>query len=65
MKKLECNDISGQDCPYVAEGETDDEVKGKLGEHGETVHPEMMAGLSDEESSAMKQKIEDRLAQQQ
>lgn len=64
MKKLECKDISGQDCPYVAEGETDEEIKPLLGKHGETVHPEMMAALTDEEKTAMEQKINDRLAQQ-
>ena len=64
MKKLICNDISGQDCPYVAEGETDEVVGEKLLEHGASTHPEMMSSLTPEENAVMEKKIEERLAEQ-
>lgn len=63
MKKLQCHDISGKDCPFVAEGETDEEVKQKLNEHGHAAHPEMMAGASEEDKAAMEGKIEQRLSE--
>lgn len=64
MKTLQCKDISGKDCPFVAEGETDEEVSAKLKEHGHTVHPDMMSGMSDEEKAAMETKIAQRLTEQ-
>ena len=65
MKKLLCRDVSGWDCPYEAEGDTDEEVKMKLAEHGEEVHPEEMAAMSDEDKAEMQQKIEEHLAEQE
>jgi len=52
MKKLTCKDM-GVDCPFVAEGNTNEEVKEKMMKHGHEMHDEMMHGLSDEDKAAM------------
>lgn len=57
MKKLACASM-GMACPFVAEGETDEEVMGKLTEHGMSAHPEEVGKMMSEMGEdAMKEKM--------
>lgn len=47
MKKLACASM-GMACPFVAEGETDEEVIGKLSEHGMATHPQEVGKMMEE-----------------
>jgi predicted small metal-binding protein len=64
MKTLKCDEVAGIVCDFVATGETDAEVKAKLGEHGMAAHAEMMAGMTDEQKAGMATKIDQLLAAQ-
>jgi len=64
MKTLSCQDVSGLACPFVAKGETEEEVIQQLMGHAKTDHPEestkMMEGKTEEEMKEMlKLKIKD------
>lgn len=64
MKTLTCKIVSGIDCPYVAKGETDEEVMVQLKEHGQEAHPEeikkMMEGMSEDDLvKRMKENIQE------
>jgi predicted small metal-binding protein len=64
MKELACRDVSGMDCDFKAQGETAEEVKAKLMEHGNSAHAEAMASMTDEQKAGMAQKTEELLAAQ-
>ncbi|MBU1145928.1 DUF1059 domain-containing protein [Patescibacteria group bacterium] len=64
MKTLSCQDVSGLACPFVAKGETEEEVIQQLMDHAKTAHPEesakMMEGKSEEEmKEMMKSKVKE------
>ncbi len=58
MKKVGCKDLGMPTCPFVAEGETVGEVKGKMWAHAKEVHPDKMKEMSDEEKKGMNEKID-------
>ncbi len=44
--KVSCNKVGGPAvCPYVAEGNSPEEIIGKISEHGMTTHPEVKAQM--------------------
>lgn len=45
----------GGDDGFVAKGETEDEVMMNMEEHVKEMHPDMMAGKSEEEMTKMKE----------
>lgn len=53
MKKLTCADLGTPECPFVAEGETNEEVVAKMMEHAKETHADKLEGKSDEEIQAM------------
>ncbi|MFZ5364404.1 MAG: DUF1059 domain-containing protein [Patescibacteria group bacterium] len=64
MKTLSCQDVSGLACPFVAKGETEEEVIQQLMDHAKTEHPEesvkMMEGKTEDEiKEVMKSKIKE------
>jgi len=55
MKQLKCNDVSPEgtpDCDFVATGETDEEVIGKIKEHVGAVHADLMKDATPESMEA-------------
>lgn len=48
MVSLSCKDL-GKDCEFVAEGDSPRKVKNKIFEHMRDEHPEMIAGMTDEQ----------------
>ncbi len=63
MKTLNCKDVSGM-CDFVATGETNEEVKKKLAEHGMEVHPEELNKMTEEEKMKMEKKEDELLMAQ-
>lgn len=65
MKKLGCKELDpSSDCHFVAEGETKEEVIGKIFEHSRDAHPEKLAGMSEDDKNSMMKKMNDLLAAQ-
>jgi predicted small metal-binding protein len=63
MKTLACGDM-GLTCPFVAKGDTEENVLQQLRDHGDAMHPEevkvMKAKMSKEEmDSVMRSKIKE------
>ncbi len=56
MKVLKCSDM-GFKCNFVATGNSAEEAKKKLLEHGNTVHKEMLNNMSAEQKAEMEKKI--------
>ncbi len=61
MKTLRCKSVSGL-CDFVAEGETNEEVKQKLAEHGMEAHAEELSKMTEEEKKEMEKKEDELLA---
>lgn len=59
MKSVKCSDLGAPECPFVAEGETNEEVKQKLYEHAGVVHPEKMKEMTEEDKKQMDAKIDE------
>jgi len=59
MKYVTCRDL-GKECDYVAEGNSDEEVIQKLGEHGKNVHGMKDEDFTDELIELARSKIRDR-----
>jgi predicted small metal-binding protein len=53
MKKLSCVDLGKPDCSFVAEGETNEDVKMKIMEHVKMVHPEVLQSTNEEALTKM------------
>ena len=51
-------------CDFVATGETNEEVKQKLAEHGMEAHPEELSKMTDEQKKEMEKKEDESLAAQ-
>jgi len=49
------------DCAFVAEGETNDEVKGKMMAHAQEAHPDKIASMSDADKAGMDAKMDEML----
>lgn len=45
MKTLSCKDLGAATCPFVATGETEEEVVRKMVDHATVVHPEDVAKM--------------------
>lgn len=52
------------DCPFVTEGDSDDDAMAKLLEHAEADHADMMSNMGDEEKDAMMTKAREMLEMQ-
>jgi len=62
MKSLSCADLGDASCHFVAEGQTDEEVLGKMKAHSMELHAdkmkEMAASMTEEQiAEMMKSKI--------
>ncbi len=53
MKKLSCANLGKPECHFVAEGETAEEVKGKMMAHAKEMHPDVLDSMSEEEMMKM------------
>lgn len=57
MKSLSCADLGDASCHFVAEGQTDEEVLGKMKAHVTETHPdkmkEMAATMTEDQIMAM------------
>ena len=51
----------GMDDDFVAKGETDEEVIGKMMVHAKEAHADKMAGMSDEEMTKMKETMKEKM----
>ena len=56
-KTLACKDTGTVDCPYVARGETEEEVLMDAGKHGKEVHGYTDAQLNDPEMITTLKKV--------
>jgi len=65
MKSLACKDVSGLECEYVAEGETNEEVKAALAQHGADEHAEEMEAMTPEDVEQMMAKMDELLEGQE
>ena len=54
-RRMSCRDV-GQDCDFVARGETDEEVMGQVAEHARTAHDmkEVPPELAEKAKAAIK-----------
>lgn len=57
MEKFACKHL-GIDCDFEATGDTKEEVLQKAMAHGSTVHADLMAGMTDEQSAQFAQQLE-------
>ena len=64
MKKLACKDMGIKTCSFVATGESDEETKQKLIEHGVKVHADLMKNAKPEDIKKMNDLMEKILARQ-
>jgi predicted small metal-binding protein len=58
MKVLKCTDVSGQNCPFEAHGESIEEIKGLMAQHGGEAHPDMTENASEEDKQVMMEKMD-------
>lgn len=65
MKELKCANYGPAECTYVAEGETNEEAKEKIMQHGMSEHAEMMSSMSEEQKQELTDKIEADLVAQE
>ncbi len=63
MKTLNCKDVSGM-CDFVATGETNEEVKQKLAEHGMEAHAKELSKMTEEGKKEMEKKEDELLTAQ-
>ena len=57
MEKFACKNL-GLDCDFVATADTKEEVMKKAMEHGNTVHADMMKGMTPEQMADFGKKLE-------
>ena len=60
MKSLSCKDMGMSD-DFVAKGETEEEVIGKMSEHAKKMHADMMEGKSEEDMMKMKEMMKEKM----
>jgi predicted small metal-binding protein len=56
MMKFECKEL-GTHCPYVAQGDSLDEVKKNAMQHAQTVHKDLLAHMSAQQKADMDKTI--------
>ncbi len=64
MKKIACAEMGIKGCSFVATGQTDDEVKRKLNEHGMSAHGDMMKGMKPADMKKMSDRMDQLLKKQ-
>jgi predicted small metal-binding protein len=57
METFACKSL-GLDCDFVATGATREELMGKVMEHGGTVHADLMANMTPEQSAEFAKNLE-------
>lgn len=67
MKTLECAQLSEapSDCSFVAEGETNEEVIGKIYAHAGEVHKDKIEGMSEKDNENIKKTMNELLDKQE
>jgi len=55
MKSLACADLSERtkECPFVAEGDTQEDIDEQMFDHAGKVHPEALENMTDEMKEGM------------
>ncbi|MEX0916961.1 MAG: hypothetical protein WDZ90_00310 [Candidatus Paceibacterota bacterium] len=63
MYKIVCRELTGEECAFVAQGATKEEVKENFYAHGaeSSIHKEWYHSASKEEASAFSEKIDELL----
>ncbi len=64
MKQVACKDVGVMACSFVARGDSDEEVKMQLDDHGMRIHSKMMNEMSEQQKEEMQRKIDEKLAMQ-
>ncbi len=59
---MKCSDISGANCSYIAHGQTAEETKKDLFEHGMRQHPWLMIGICASDKKKMMKMIDLRMS---
>ncbi len=57
MKKITCNSLGHEDCPFEATGENEQGVINKIYAHAEEVHPEDLEDMNDEKKQMLDNKM--------
>ncbi len=63
MKKLRCNDLGHEDCPFEAMGGSEEEVRDKIYEHAKEVHPEDLEGMDEEKKQMLDQRMNEAMTE--
>lgn len=66
MTEIKCSDLTGEECDFVAHGNTNEEVKANFCKHGEEseTHRKANTAATDEQKSAFGEKVDEYLAKQ-
>lgn len=66
MYEINCKELTGEDCDFVAQGETAEEAKANFYKHGaeSPMHQEKHQNATPEEKEAFSKKIDEHLAKQ-
>jgi len=64
MKSINCKELGGSDCSFIAKGETNDEVIQNLYAHAQEVHSDKLSSMSEDDKEKMNKKINDLLTSQ-
>jgi hypothetical protein len=66
MYKITCKELTGQDCEFVAEGDTKETTKEIFYKHGadSPLHQEHYKSATDEEKATFGKKVDEYLAKQ-
>jgi len=57
MLQVNCKDVSGNGCEFVAEGKKDRHVKARMIDHLRTAHPELVSGIDYEQLQEIEGRI--------
>ena len=57
--EINCKDVSGWDCDFVASDESADEIRQQMIDHMLAVHGDQMNELSDKDQNRISEKIEE------
>jgi hypothetical protein len=65
MPDINCKDLTGEDCDFVAHGETAEEAKSNFYQHGaeSPLHKEKYNSATPEEAEAFSKKLDEYLAE--
>ena len=59
--EINCKDVSGWDCAFVASDESADEIRQQMIDHMLAEHGDQMNDLSDKDQNKISEKIEEQL----